>query len=78
MLARIRNMSARTRRTESIVKMIPPDLWVWAVRSGVILTSRMKANVCATELMRPQLIDSPTPSGAVYSTASSKETKIIA
>ena len=78
MLARMRKMRARTRRTVSMAKMIPPDLCVCAVSSGVILTSRMKANVCATELMRPQLIDSPTPSGAVYSTASSKETKIIA
>ena len=61
----------------SMAKMIPVSSFVSAVNSGVKLILIMKASKSEPMLIRPQLSVSPTPSAAVYCTASSKDTNMI-
>ena len=58
-------------------KVTSVDPFVYLLSAGVKLIATRKPSRLATMLINPQLIVSPTPSCAVYSTASSYATNKI-
>ena len=62
---KIRKIRAKTKLRKSIVKVTKVDFFELSARVGVRLIASIKAMIFAYELMRPQLMLSPTPRWAV-------------
>ena len=74
---RMRKRSAKPITTNMMTIAIVAELSVYFLRTGIREAATTKLRNMPPEFIRPQLIDSVTPSSTVYSTASSYATKNV-